>query len=124
MSIPQRQLPLSKRVSLAGAVVGVIIGCALGATSLFFVPHHHDHSDATQKMKKTKQILSDMLRDNDITCDDCIVYLTEEQYELCSESKLRNVAGQTKVNLRRMSSAESTIHTQCLRDGSTISKKQ
>ena len=98
----------------------MIIGCGLGATSLYFVPHH-DHTEATQKMKRTKQILSDMLRDNAIDCDDCAVYLNDAEYEVCSQSELPTTSGETKVHLRTMSTSKSTIHKQCLRDGSIIS---
>ncbi|KAL9180380.1 hypothetical protein ACHAXT_008350 [Thalassiosira profunda] len=59
MSPAKRRLRLSKRVSLAGAVVGVILGCGLGATSLWFVSHHN-HEDQ-QNVDKTRGILSNML---------------------------------------------------------------
>jgi len=37
LTTAQRQLAISRNVSMFGAVVGVVIGCALGATSLLFV---------------------------------------------------------------------------------------
>lgn len=37
LSTAQRQLPVCRNVSMAGAVVGVVLGCALGATTLLLV---------------------------------------------------------------------------------------
>lgn len=48
MSPAQRLSPLSRRVSLAGAVVGVMIGCGLGATSLLLVRNHNHSEDVGQ----------------------------------------------------------------------------
>jgi len=130
MSPAQRRLPLSTRVSLAGAVVGVIIGCVLGATSLYFVPKHH-HSEAKQKSEKLKAILSNMLLANDIECDNCTVYLVESQllpsdgdyecFECFDEPEILPSSGQTRIHLRAMSKFEPTaLNQQCFDDGVTI----
>jgi hypothetical protein len=128
LSPAQRLLPISRRVSLAGAVLGVIIGCGLGATSLCFVPHH-EHSEAREKWEKMKEVLSEMLRTNDIECDDCTVYLVESplsrDYTSCGESERIPSSGQTRILLRTMSKSEpSALHQQCLRDGATTNNSE
>lgn len=127
ISASQLRLPLSRRVSLAGAVVGVIVGCCLGATSLYFVPHHH-HSEAKQKLEKIKAILSDMLLANDIEYDNCDVYLDESQllpsnghHIFFNEPEILPSSGHAKIQLRAMTKFEPTaLYQQCLRDGVTI----
>jgi Transmembrane protein 65 len=55
----QRQLPICRNVAMAGAIVGVIIGCALGATSLLFVD-----LDARHRIERAQQlrvIVNDMI---------------------------------------------------------------
>jgi hypothetical protein len=58
LSMAQRQLPASRYASLAGAVLGVTLGCILGATTLFFVDL--DARDRIQRAQQFKQVLGDM----------------------------------------------------------------
>ena len=57
LTAAQRQLPAVRNVGLAGAVVGVIVGCALGATTLLLVD-----LEARERIDKTRQ-LKDIVRD-------------------------------------------------------------
>ena len=58
LSVAQRQSMWGRYASLAGAVIGVTIGCALGATTLFFVDL--DARDRIQRAGQFKQVLTDM----------------------------------------------------------------
>jgi hypothetical protein len=55
----QRQLPICRNVALAGAIVGVIIGCALGATSLLFVDL--EARNRMERAQRLREIVSDMI---------------------------------------------------------------
>jgi len=58
LSMAQRQSKLGRYASLAGAVIGVIVGCTLGAFTLFFVDL--DARDRIQRARQFKEVLSDM----------------------------------------------------------------
>jgi hypothetical protein len=55
----QRQLPICRNVIMLGAVVGVIFGCALGATTLLLVDL--DARDRVERAKQLKNIVEDMM---------------------------------------------------------------
>ncbi|KAL7531677.1 hypothetical protein ACHAXR_004173 [Thalassiosira sp. AJA248-18] len=114
LSPAQRRLPLSRRVSLAGAVIGVMVGCGLGATALLFVPHQN-HSETKQKhVQKIKEVLSNMLRVNDIGSDNCTVYLAD----FCGEPE---TAETSSIQLRPMNNSDpASLHQQCACGGSTM----
>ena len=59
LTTQQRQLPVSRNVAMAGAVVGVIIGCALGATTLLFVDL--EARDRIQRAGQLRDIVNDMI---------------------------------------------------------------
>jgi len=126
MTYAQRRLPLTQRVSLAGAVVGVIIGCGLGATSLFFVPDHKQ-SEAKRKIDKLKEILSNMLRADDIECDQCIVYLAESTlsslgiggHDFDGETEISSNSDEKKIHLQTMKNS-SPPSQQCAQDGGSV----
>ena len=58
LSTAQRQSAWGRYASLAGAVIGVTVGCALGATTLFFVDL--DARDRIQRAGQFKEVLTDM----------------------------------------------------------------
>lgn len=55
----QRQLPICRNVSMLGAVVGVICGCALGAMTLLLVDL--DARDRVERAEQLKNIVEDMM---------------------------------------------------------------
>jgi len=61
LTTQQRQLPIARNVAMAGAVVGVIIGCALGATTLLLVDL--EARDRIQRAVQLREIVNDMIAD-------------------------------------------------------------
>lgn len=60
LSLVQRQLSICRRVKMAGAVLGIITGCALGATSLLLVDLEvHERSN---EFGELRQILCNMFQ--------------------------------------------------------------
>ena len=55
----QRHLPICRNVSMLGAIVGVIIGCALGATSLLFVDL--EARNRMERAQRLREIVQDMI---------------------------------------------------------------
>ena len=73
----QRQLPIARNVSTAGAVLGVIAGCALGATTLLLVDL--EARDRIERASRLREIVNDMIAPNvhsSFQCDSCTVYVT------------------------------------------------
>lgn len=114
LSIQQRQLPICRNVSMAGAVVGVIIGCALGALTLLSVDlearhrveraqrlrdivddmisspsdrHHHNHSPAT-------------LTKGTFPCDSCTVFVVSTR-DLTLPKDTNDTPKQKKQSVQR-----------------------
>ena len=129
LSPAQRRLHLSQRVSLAGAVIGVVIGCGFGATSLCFVPNLHHNETKHGELEKMKKILSDMLGASDVECDNCTVYLAESHQlpseridEICGlDRKIQSSSDRRKIDIQAMlGSDESCPKQQCKRNGTTV----
>jgi len=59
----QRQLSICRNVSMAGAVLGVIFGCALGATTLLLVDL--EARDRMDRATQLREIVTDMMSDDD-----------------------------------------------------------
>jgi len=59
MTPQQRQLPVARNVAMLGAVVGVVIGCALGATTLLLVDL--EARDRIQRATQLRDIVNDMI---------------------------------------------------------------
>jgi len=80
LSTAQRQSKLGRYASLAGAVIGVTVGCALGALTLFFVDL--DARDRIQRARQFKEVLSDMTHISNtgvsFPCRKVIVHLAVE----------------------------------------------
>lgn len=123
LSPAQRRLPVCKRVSLAGAVLGVILGCALGASSLYFVPNLHGHEEQ-EHLETIRETLMAILQSNDVGCDVCTLYLVDDSplAKISGSKDDESRSGQMKVRLRALSDAEQTspLQQQCLREGTTV----
>ena len=80
LTIAQRQLPTSRRMSMAGAVLGVMFGCVLGASSLLFLDI--EGCEHQKRAAELQQILTEMLEAdgaNDVlSCESCKLYLLHE----------------------------------------------
>jgi hypothetical protein len=71
----QRALPLCRNISMAGSVVGIILGCFLGASSLFFVDL--EARDRQKRAAELKDVVSCMLATEEGSYDQgCTLYLT------------------------------------------------
>ena len=86
LSTAQRRSKLGRYASLAGAVIGVTVGCTLGALTLFFVDL--DARDRIQRASQFKQVLSDMTHMSNtgvsFPCREVIVHLavkTNQHYD-------------------------------------------
>jgi hypothetical protein len=72
----QRQLPLVRNVTMVAMVLGITVGCLLGASSLLFVDlHAHERQKRTAQLK---DVIADMVTNDDLSvaCQECNVYLT------------------------------------------------
>jgi Transmembrane protein 65 len=78
----QRQLPLCRNVAMAGAVCGVILGCALGATTLLAVDLEARHR--IERAQRLRDIVQDMIGSSAASavaledrpfCDACTVHI-------------------------------------------------
>lgn len=75
LSNAQRKLPIVRNVTMAAMVLGVTIGCLLGASSLLFVDlHAHERQNRTAQLK---DVISDMVKDEDLSvaCQQCHIHL-------------------------------------------------
>jgi hypothetical protein len=72
----QRQLSICRNVSMAGAVVGVIIGCALGACTLLLVDLDARHR--IERAHQLREIITDMISDREtdgLSAETSTIYL-------------------------------------------------
>jgi Transmembrane protein 65 len=71
----QRQLPIVRNVTMVAMVVGVTVGCLLGASTLLFTDlHAHERQNRTAQLK---DVISDMIEDEELTskCQECRVHI-------------------------------------------------
>jgi Transmembrane protein 65 len=74
LTTQQRQLPVCRNVAMAGAVIGVIIGCALGATTLLLVDL--EARDRIQRAAQLREIVQDMMQASTLPARcKCTVYI-------------------------------------------------
>ena len=87
LTAAQLRLPLVARLRLAGAVCGVIVGCLLGATSLYFVL---DESSArpVDHLLQLQAVVQDMLI-HEINGASCTVYVKGANHSLPSKKGVR-----------------------------------
>jgi hypothetical protein len=80
LSTAQRQLPLCRNVSMAGAIVGVVIGCTLGALTLLFIDL--EARDRMEHATQLRGIVTDMMSGAE---DDCLRSDTSTIYVASSD---------------------------------------
>ena len=123
LTTQQRQLPVSRNVAMAGAVVGVIIGCALGATTLLFVDL--EARDRIQRAGQLRDIVNDMIAlqpqpkyniDNNnnngddeyvtsaggfrTSCSRCTVYIADDSNDITLTNNNNNSSNSTTTTTR------------------------
>lgn len=77
LTTAQRQLTVCRNVSMLGAVMGVIVGCALGATTLLLVDL--EARDRLHRAVQLREIVSDMIDDNEEwKCKSATVFLGKQ----------------------------------------------
>jgi len=76
LSITQRQLPISRNISMLGAVFGVMIGCGLGASSLLL--RDLEAHEEMPEDNNLASILDSIIQDNKIDADCCTIFLTDQ----------------------------------------------
>jgi len=86
----QRQLPICRNTAMAGAVCGVVVGCALGALTLLLVDLEARHR--IERAQQLREIVTDMISEHEASDDSvkadsdtglssetCTVYIASSQ---------------------------------------------
>jgi hypothetical protein len=86
LSTAQQRLPAVARLRLAGAVGGVIVGCILGASSLYFVLDD-DSSKPLDRLRQLQGIVGDMLQEmHDVSL--CTMHVKKAAHALSSTQRV------------------------------------
>eukprot|EP00548_Thalassiothrix_antarctica_P007084 CAMPEP_0194151640 /NCGR_PEP_ID=MMETSP0152-20130528/49109_1 /TAXON_ID=1049557 /ORGANISM="Thalassiothrix antarctica, Strain L6-D1" /LENGTH=351 /DNA_ID=CAMNT_0038855617 /DNA_START=30 /DNA_END=1085 /DNA_ORIENTATION=+ len=139
----QRTLPLVRNVRIMGSIVGVAVGCLLGATSLLFMDlEARERQERTAELNDiiTKMMLASF-EDDGLQCEECRIHLTPASRKKFDPSSLSSPNNNT---FNDMSSSSCTLSVQelklfdqnnddnnpflsseqlCARDGICVSKK-
>lgn len=111
----QRQLSICRNVSMAGAVVGVVIGCALGAMTLLLVDL--EARNRIERAQQLREIVTDMIDDDELGCEACTVYIVDgSDFELDAEE----TTPQWRTMMRSVASTDSPSVHKCLTDKSIL----
>lgn len=103
LSPSQRLLPLVKNVKMAGSVIGIIVGCLLGASSLLFVDlDAHERQLRTQELKDV--VMKMVNDDNDDKNKNTVVHLAQHNNKAFDAS--------LDAQLRALSTTTSSWHVQ------------
>mmetsp|Transcript_258 Transcript_258/g.404 ORF Transcript_258/g.404 Transcript_258/m.404 type:complete len:424 (-) Transcript_258:452-1723(-) len=80
LTVAQRQLPICKNIIMSGAVLGVMLGCCLGATSLLFIDT--EIHERQKRAMELKSMLDAMLSEDEemLGCEECTVYLADAEH--------------------------------------------
>ena len=117
LTTAQRQLTICRRVGMSGAVLGVIFGCALGATSLLLLDlERHDSSASHEEVNDIMKVLSDVFdfdAKHDLKSDFCTLYLMNKS------RGFKNMEG--KLTFKSIKDVEAKSHAAiCLEKGAPI----
>lgn len=116
LSHKQRQLPIVRNVSMAGAVLGVIIGCALGATTLLFC----DLGTRTRIDRgiKLREIVNDMVQATKLPVKSCTLYIVDQaNYTIPPDSYQE---GNIETKLYFLSDAKEIAVRDCVSSQDTV----
>lgn len=117
----QRHLSICRNVAMAGSVVGVMIGCMLGASSLLFID-----LDAHERAKRgaaVHDVLSAMLADHndDLRCDACTVYLAKfSATPLKSGTQMKLLKDTADISFARACAETCTVQRGISPDGDAL----
>lgn len=122
LTVAQRQLPIARNVAMAGAVVGVIVGCALGAMTLLAVDL--EARDRMERAVKLREIVSDMITSAAVSsdssslslnCERCIVHLEAKKDFTLEKKEAAILPGATApTHLAFLEDSSSDCVTQCI----------
>lgn len=81
----QKQLPLTRNISMMGAVLGVVVGCVLGASSLLLLDL--EGAEKAKRADEFNSLLTSMMTSvaDELDFSSCTVYLTDD--ELVTDKK-------------------------------------
>lgn len=126
----QRRLSVCRNVSMAGAVCGVIVGCALGATTLLLVDLEKRHR--IERAQQIQTIVGDMISSESEPDDDdeagsslqpqsCSIYVTNaDDFQIESDSE--NQRGRISLNVLSANpdSATPSLVQECAAQGKVL----
>jgi len=120
LTVAQRSLAICQRVRMTGAALGVMIGCALGATSLLLLDLDRpdaDHGSSThhREEEELRHVLSHVFElNNDLKSDFCTLYLVDPRWNNCKSIK-------GKLDVKTIQEVEASSHVdQCYKSKSSL----
>jgi hypothetical protein len=123
LSNAQRQLSICRNVSMAGAVVGVIVGCALGATTLLLVDLEARHR--IERATQLREIVTDMISskegDGGLNSETAVIYIATDGFELDPKSNENN---QYRTAMKMLKDTESELVQECAKSRDVVHDKQ
>lgn len=115
LSMAQRQLAICRHVSMLGAVVGVVIGCALGATTLLLVDL--EARDRITHAAILRQVVDDMIgAGQQLPCQACVVYVEHD-----ADFTMQKIPEDSRTTMQALHKAASAIVRQCATERRVIS---
>jgi hypothetical protein len=119
LTTAQRQLAICRNVSMFGAVVGVVIGCALGALSLLFVDL--DKRGRIQHAIMLREIVDDMIAEqllvegnHNLKVKSCIVYVEHDaDFSMPANEGESSATSSKRTRMQALHEASSPAVQQC-----------
>jgi hypothetical protein len=116
LTFAQQNLAFVRRLRVGGAVLGVIVGCCLGATSLLFVfDSDSGRQPQAEQLHKLQEVLQDMLACDEMKGASCTMHMRNNSHILSHEKVA--VVGLSKTNTFAAQCAE---ERQMITDGNTL----
>jgi hypothetical protein len=128
----QQRLAVIPRLRLASAVVGVIIGCTLGACTIFFLPDNQRHeakqvqasTTSGSSIQRLRAILNDMMTNAHepwlTRGTSCVMYLKDPSPSITSTSQDSSSA----VSIARLSENDDSMAVRCAETSQVTCDKQ
>jgi hypothetical protein len=124
LTTAQRQLAICRNVSMFGAIVGVVIGCALGALSLLFVDL--DKRERIHHAVMLREIVDDMIakqEGNHLQCQSCTVYVEHESdFAIPTNDDSSSSNKSPRTRMQALHEASSAAVRQCANERQVVSE--